>query len=163
MRPLALAAALSAAALASPALAGEAPDYAPLMLYQGGWVTTPPDGGKTVRLDNACGRIGALYGCEQTVDGKPGGWILFVPAAERGRWKTQHITPDGGSSDKPGDLAIDGELWTYMGDHEENGVKIWTRVINRFSGPDHIHFEIARSTDGSTWTVLRAGDEARSK
>lgn len=163
MRPFALAAALSSAALALPALAGEAPDYAPLMLYQGAWVMTPADGSKTVRIDNACGRIGALYGCEQTVDGKPGGWVFFLPAGVRGKWETQHVTPDGGSPDRPGDLSIDGELWTYMGDDVENGVKTWTRVINRFSGSDHIHFEIARSTDGKTWTVVRAGDETRAK
>jgi hypothetical protein len=162
MRPLALAAALAAAATALPALAGEAPDYAPLTLYQGSWILAA-DGGKPVRIDNACGRIGALYGCQQTVDGKLGAWVLFVPAGASGKWKTQNVRPDGGSPGRPGDLTIDGELWTYMGDEVENGVKTWTRVTNRFSGPDRIHFEIARSTDGKTWTVARAGDETRAK
>lgn len=161
MKPLALAALF--AAFASPALAGEAADYAPLQLYQGSWVVTLQGGGKTVRLENACGRIGTIYGCQQTVDGKAGGWVLFLPTDTAGKWKTQHIGLDGRSGERTGDLTIAGDLWTYMDVEPASGGQTWTRVTNRFDGPDKTHFEIAASTDGKAWTVTAAGDDVRVK
>jgi hypothetical protein len=162
MKPLALAALF--AALAAPAFAGEeAADYGPLQLYQGSWIVTPAGGGKVARLENACGRIGAMFGCEQTVDGKSGGWVLFLPAGAPGKWKTQHVGPDGRAGGQAGDLTIEGGVWTFMGVEASGGGQTWWRTINRFDGPDRIHFEAAHSSDGKTWTADAAGETARVK
>lgn len=158
-----LAAAAAAIAQGSaPAAAEATPDYAPLNLYRGSWQVNAA-GAPQARLDNICGRIGTLFGCEQIVDGKPGAYILFVPTAERGKWKTQNMTLDGRSSATAGDLTIEGDLWTYMGSGTVNGVTTWTRVTNQFSGADKAHFEVAHSTDGKTWAVAASGDETRVK
>ena len=35
------------------------------------------------------------------------------------------------------------------------------RTLNRFSGPDHIHFDVQTSKDGKTWTTTLSGEETR--
>ena len=35
------------------------------------------------------------------------------------------------------------------------------RVLNHFTGSDHIHFDIQSSADGKTWTTTSQGEEQR--
>jgi len=71
--------------------------YQPLWLYQGHWKGTKKNlDSTTAQFDivNDCARIGRFFGCQQTVDGKPGPLILFVPSGPAGHYYTRR--PAGG-------------------------------------------------------------------
>ena len=135
--------------------------YAPLRLYEGAWqvTQTTPAPKKPDRLSNDCAQIGRYFACQQTVNGKPGPLVVFIPGAAPGRYHTQIVLPDGATFGPPGTLTIAGEHWTYLGKPDAKGVRY--RTINVFSGRDRIHFVSARSPDGKTWTVTMAGNEMR--
>jgi hypothetical protein len=165
---LALAAALallSAGAVAPAQAQPAAPDYTPLRLYNGQWRVTPKDASgqsKPVVLTDTCNQAGVFYVCQQTVGQTVGGLIVFAPAGAAGKWKTQFIALNGASGTQPGDLDIEDQLWTFTSREETSGGgALYTRVINRFSGSDQIHFEKSTSPDGSTWTIQLEGDEVR--
>lgn len=139
------------------------PVYAPLWLYQGDWEMTPkalPAGGKADRLSNLCTTIGKYFACQQTVNGKMQGLVLFVPSETRGHYFTQSLTPDGFARGR-GELEIQGDLWTYHGKDEDGGKTTYFRTTNVFTGKDRIHFEQGQSSDGQHWTVGGSGDERR--
>ena len=167
MRCLALAVLLSALAptlAAGAASAGEAPDYAPLKLYDGAWKARFADSKgapQVVTIANSCARVGVNFACQQSVDGAPGGTTLFLPGATRGQWRTRRVSPTGETGGEAGALTIEGPVWTFLDQEKTAAGVAWTRNINRFSGPDRIHFEIAASSDGKTWTPGLAGDEVR--
>ena len=145
--------------------AASTPDvYAPLRLYEGAWQvtqTTPaPKKPRTPdRLINDCAQIGRYFACQQTVNGKPGPLVVFIPDVPPGHYHTQIVLPDGVALGPPGTLTIAGDHWTYLGKPDAKGVRY--RTINVFSGRDHIHFVSARSPDGKTWTMTMAGNEMR--
>jgi hypothetical protein len=149
-----LAAVLSQAAAAAP------DPYAPLRLYDGAWTVTMRDSGKTTTdsLLNDCHQFERYFACQQTVNGKVGALVIFVPGDQAGEYHTQNVTPEGWATGR-GDLTIAGNRWTYLGKDEENGKTTWYRTTNEFTGNDRIHFEQATSTDGKTWTTTRSGDE----
>ena len=142
---------------------GAADPYAPLRLYEGAWqvTQTTPAGRKPDRLVNDCARIGRYFACQQTVNGKPGALVVFIPDTVPGHYHTQIVLPDGAALGPAGTLTIIGDHWTYLGEPDAKGVRY--RTINVFSGRDRIHFESARSTDGKTWTVTMAGGETRER
>ena len=143
---------------------GAADPYAPLRLYEGAWqvTSTPtPAGKKPDRLVNDCAQIGRYFACQQTVNGKPGALVVFIPGTLPGHYHTQIVLPDGAALGPAGTLTIIGDHWTYLGEPDAKGVRY--RTINVFSGRDRIHFESARSTDGKTWTVTMAGGETRER
>lgn len=139
------------------------PEYAPLGLYQGDWVLTPksstPDA-KPDRIHNDCGRIGKFFACQQTVNGKIGSLIIFIPADKPGHYYTQSVAVEGRAGGR-GDLEIDGDHWTYLGKDESNGKTTYYRTTNQFTGKDRIHYEQSESSDGEHWTVKGSGDERR--
>ena len=136
---------------------------APLRLYEGAWQVTQatPADKKPDRLANDCAQVGRYFACQQTVNGKPGPLVVFIPDAVPGHYHTQVVLPDGAALGPPGTLTIVGNHWTYLGEPGAKGVRY--RTVNVFSGRDRIHFESARSTDGKTWTVTMAGDETRER
>ncbi len=137
--------------------------YAPLRLYDGGWtISMHNPSGKTTTdaLVNECHLFGHYYACQQTVNGKVGALVVFVPTGAPGQYYTQNVLPAGQATGR-GDLTIEGAHWTYMGHDDENGKTTWYRTTNEFTGNDRIHFESATSTDDKTWTVTMSGDEVR--
>lgn len=134
-----------------------APDpYAPLQLYAGKWSVRDSAGGSHA-IDNHCARTGLFFVCEQVVDGKPGALVVFLPTgAERAglTYRNIALTAEGKGSPAWGPLVIQGDRWTYGGGDGE-------RTLNRFSGPDHIHFDVQSSKDGKTWTTTLSGEESR--
>ena len=142
---------------------GAADPYAPLQLYEGAWqvTQTTPAGKKPDRLVNDCAQIGRYFACQQTVNGKPGSLVVFIPDTMAGHYHTQIVLPDGAALGPAGTLTIAGDRWIYLGGPDAKGVRY--RTINVFSGRNRIHFESARSTDGKTWTVTMAGDEVRER
>lgn len=139
--------------------------YAALRLYDGAWhVTMRESSGKTRNdsLADDCHAFRAYFACQQTVNGKVGALLVFVPGSQPGHFTTQNLMPDGRALGT-GDLTIEGPHWTYMGHDEENGKTTWYRTTNDFTGNDRIHFESAQSSDQKNWTVTMSGDEVRDR
>jgi hypothetical protein len=150
--------------LAAAAVGAEAPDYSPLQLYEGAWkvvMPTPVGPPLTVGMVNSCGRVGVNFACQQALAGVPGAMTIFLPTAVRGKWRTQTVSGDGLVDGAPGELTIDGPVWTFLSQEKTATGVSWTRNINQFASADRIHFEVARSPDGKTWTLDVAGDEMR--
>ncbi len=139
------------------------PVYRPLWLYEGSWKATRGDAqGKPVATEiaNDCARVGRFFACQQTVDGKAGPMIVFLPADKPGDYYTQSVMTDGLAGGR-GELHIEGDRWTFLGKSEKDGKLTYYRTTNVFTGTDHIHYEQAESSDGKTWTVTGGGDEIR--
>ncbi len=144
---------------------GRAPDKsnANLSLYEGAWQITrsaAAPGTKPERLQNECSQIGRYFACQQTVNGKVGGLLIFIPTETPGRYYTQTIKPEGQATGRD-DLEISGDRWTYTSRRLDNGKTTYYRTTNVFSGKNRIHFEQAESTDGKQWSVRNSGDEIR--
>jgi hypothetical protein len=147
-----------------PALFGAGTPYDPLWLYEGHWKGTVKTGDSvsaTVDLVNTCGRIGTFFGCQQTVNGKTGAVLLYVPAGPPGRYYTQVIQPEGSAAGGRGELQIEGDRWTFQSQTKLEGTTSYSRTTNVFTGKDHIHFEQSESSDGEHWVVKMSGDNAR--
>ena len=152
---------LLAAFAAWPALAAPDDPYAPLKLYAGQWRVTPK-GGAAARVDNHCARTGVFFACEQIVDGKPADLVVFIPKGHTAKgqaYRTQALDADGATAHPWSDLTIDGDNWVYSNEKADEGQPLHRRTLNRFTGPDHIHFDVQSSTDGLTWTTQASGDE----
>jgi uncharacterized protein (TIGR02246 family) len=137
--------------------------YTSLKLYQGTWKATSQavGGAPTSKtIANQCALIGQFFGCQQTIDGKPGALILFLPTAPEGHYHTQAVTGEGFATGR-GDLLIEGDRWTYSSKAKQDGKDTFYRTTNVFSGTDRIHFERAESADGEHWVVKASGDEQR--
>ena len=140
--------------------------YAPLRLYEGAWQVTqttpvPKKPRKPDRVINDCAQIGRYFACQQTVNGKHGPLVVFIPDSPPGHYHTQIVLPNGAALGPPGTLTIAGEHWTYLGTPDAKGVRY--RTINVFNGRNRIHFISARSADGKSWTVTMAGNERRER
>jgi len=134
--------------------------YAPLQLYAGAWTVTMNDSGKTTTdsLVNDCHLFARHFACQQTVNGKVGALVVYVPAETPGHYYIQNVLPDDRAAGR-GELTVEGTRYTYA-NHNDDSTQ-WWRTTNEFRGNDRIHFEQATSTDGKTWTVTRTGDEVR--
>ena len=151
-----------AAALGSTALFAADP-YAALRLYHGTWRVSPKDlapGAKPDELIDECAQAGRYFVCQQTVNGKTGALLVFVPGEKDGQFYTNNINPAGFAGGR-GELEITGDRWTYSSKREQDGKTTHYRTINLFTGRDRIHYELAESADGEHWTVTRSGDEVR--
>ncbi len=84
--------------------------YAALRLYDGSWEAR--SGEKADRLTDQCALVGTYFVCQQTVNGKVGALLVFVPAAAPGQFYTQNILPEGWATGR-GEVRIDGNHWTY--------------------------------------------------
>ena len=143
--------------------ANSADPYAPLRLYDGAWsVTMHDDSGKsnTDSLLNECHLFGRYFACQQTVNGKVGALVVYVPGEAPGHFYIQNVLPDDRAVGR-GELTVEGTRYTYAS-HDENSTH-WWRTTNEFNGNDRIHFEQATSMDGKTWTTTQTGDEVRGK
>ena len=120
---------------------------------------TAPVAKKSDQLINDCARIGHYFACQQTLNGKRGLLVVFIPDGGPGHYHTQVVLSDGNALGPLSTLAIAGDRWTYLSAPDAKDVRY--RTINIFSGRNHIPFETARSTDGKTWTVTMAGHETK--
>jgi hypothetical protein len=147
--------------------AGAGDVYAPLKLYDGKWEIRTAGADAVTRVENHCARTGLFYACEQSVDGKTAGLLIFLPTAKANgggqEYRTQALSPDASPAGDWNKLTITGECWVYTWENSEGGKKTLWRNTNTFSGEDRIHFEIARSDDGTSWKTVKSGDEQRVK
>ncbi len=147
-------------AFAAQLLAADDP-YASLRLYDGSWeVRNGSNSAKPDRLTDHCTLVGTYFVCQQSVNGKVGALLVFVPTATPGHFYTDNVLPDGRSTGR-GDLTIDGDRWTYNSKGEREGKTTWYRTVNVFTGSDRIHSEGSESADGEHWTVKRSNDLVR--
>ena len=145
---------------AAAAVAADDSAYEPLKLYQGTWKAVVADAGaKADELVDECGRTGKYFTCQQTVNGKTGSLLIFVPAETAGHYFTNSVTTEGWAGGR-GELEITGDRWMYSSKSQDGK---YHRTLNQFTSRDKIHFEISESTDGEHWKVLRSGDEVRVK
>jgi hypothetical protein len=152
-------------ALAAVAASRAADDsvYASLWLYQGNWIASPKDlalGASPDQLTDDCALVGKYFTCQQTVNGKIGALLVFVPAETPGHYYTNAILPQGFAGGR-GELEISGERWTYSSKSVDGDKTTYHRTLNIFAGRDHIHYELGESADGINWTVTGSGDEVR--
>lgn len=154
--------AIAVAALAIAPATSNAQDaiYGPLQLYEGSWIATSSSRGKPDLIHNDCARVGNYFACQQTVNGKVGALLVFVPREEPGKYFTQAIDTDGRAIGR-GNLEIAGEHWTYSSEGRDADTVKYYRTTNTFSGHDRIHYEMSESRNGTVWTVTRSGDEVR--
>lgn len=134
-----------------------------LSLYEGAWQVTPsnrPAGSKPDLLVNECALIGRYFACQQTVNGKAGGLLIFIPSGSPGHFYTQTIMPEGRATGRD-DLEITGDRWTYSSQRLDQGKTTFYRTINTFTGKNKIHYEQAESGDAKQWTTKNSGDEIR--
>jgi hypothetical protein len=131
--------------------------YAALRMYDGTWKAQNGD-----QLVDQCALVGTYFVCQQTVNGKVGALLVFVPKGTPGDFYTQNILPEGWATGR-GELHIDGNRWTYSSKSEKDGKVTYHRTVNTFTGTDAIHSESAESTDGEHWTVTPTGDLVRVK
>ncbi len=142
--------------------------YAPLRLYDGKWeITTVGEQQGPVQIENHCVRTGLFFACEQVVNGKTEGLLVFLPvmttATGGENYRTQPLSPHASPAGPWGELTIEGDLWSYSWASFEGEQKVFWRNINVFSGTDKIHFDISRSEDRKSWKPVRSGDERRVK
>ena len=146
----------------------ETDPYAPLHLYNGSWQVNTPGSATPMRLENHCGREGALFTCEQVVAGRTAALVVFeaeaVDAQPDGShtYRTQVM---GETSEAPGGwnrLTIMGHRWVF--EPEDDGTApaaAAERTVNVFLDDDHIHFEVQHATDSGVWLTKTSGDEQR--
>jgi hypothetical protein len=142
--------------------------YAALRLYEGTWDLVPDGSGKAnVRLENHCAKTGLFFSCEQIVATKSVALVVFLPvggpAGSTQEYRTDALLADGSAPREWGKLTIEGDRWVYRSQDTENGKPVYWRTTNVFTGTDRIHFEVARSDDGSIWNIQKSGDEQRLK
>jgi hypothetical protein len=140
--------------------------YAPLRLYEGKWEVTTTVGGQGVmHLENHCAQTGVFFVCEQSLEGKPGTLVVFLPVnrlpSGGEEYRNTALRPDGSAPGSWNKLVIEGERWIYSWDEEDAGKKTLWRNVNQFFGRDKIHFEVQKSEDGKTWKTVKGGDEKR--
>jgi hypothetical protein len=164
MLPLILFAVIQNAAGVQPA-----PDpFAPLTVYSGTWTVKaehPWSGGASGSLDHLvshCERFTSYFTCEQTVNGKTQGLLVYTATSSPGKLHSRFIAPDGLAGGR-GDLTLDGNHWTYIDKPPFTLKGNWSRVENFILDHDHIRFEEYESPDeGKTWTKINFGTEERS-
>jgi hypothetical protein len=134
--------------------------YTPLWAYQGTWQVSSKNSSKPDTLVNQCAVLGKFFACGQTVNGQPGGLVVFIPDTKPGHYFTQTIMPEGRATGRD-ELQISGNQWTYSSRRDQAGKTTFYRTVNTFTDKNHIHFEQAQSTNGTDWQVQNSGDEVR--
>jgi hypothetical protein len=141
--------------------------FAPLTIYDGTWsirADHPWSGaapGAVDRLISRCRRFTVYFACEQAVNGKPQGLLIYSAGAKAGQLYSRFIAPDGLAGGR-GDLTLDGSHWTYLDKPPATLQGKWSRVENFIVDHNHIRFEEYESGDeGKTWTRTNSGVEER--
>jgi hypothetical protein len=138
-----------------------------LALYGGAWTVKakhpwgggPP--GTQAHLASHCERFNSYFTCEQTIDGKPQGLLIYTATRSPGKLHSRFIAPDGLAGGR-GDVTLDGNHWTYLDKPPVPLEGNWSRVENFILDHDHIRFEDYESSDkGKTWTKTNGGIEER--
>jgi len=111
-------------------------------------------------LRNSCWKDGAYVACNQWVDGDSKILLVFT-YNDADKTYTSYQIPQGGGAAGAGKLTIEGNVWTFPWEMTESGVTTYFRVVNTFTGPDHIEYRKEFSTDKTHWTLMAKGTTVR--
>jgi len=160
---------LFALLLAALSLPAADPDpYEPLKLYQGSWQLkkAAPESQPDL-LMNHCARTGVFFSCEQELNGKPAALVIFLPTGKSSSggfaYRTLVALPDASKPEDWGRLEIDGDTWIYSWTHRDGEKSVLMRNVNHFKDKDHIHFELQKMVDATTWMTQMSSEEERLK
>jgi hypothetical protein len=141
--------------------------FSSLAIYDGTWAVRaehPWSGaapGALDRLVSRCQRFTEYFACEQTVNGKTQGLIVYSPGNGAGALHTRFIAPNGLAGGL-GDLKLDGDHWIYLDKPPPSLKGNWSRTENFVLDHDHIRFEEYESSDeGKSWSRVNSGTEER--
>jgi hypothetical protein len=140
---------------------------AALAVYGGNWkvrATHPWSGaarGAVDRLTSRCQMLSQYYVCEQTVNDKTLGLILYTIGKRYGELHSRFVAPDGEVAPL-GDLTLRGNHWTYLDRPAGHRRGKWSRTENVVLNENRIVFEEYESSDqGQTWVKTNSGTEDR--
>jgi hypothetical protein len=111
-------------------------------------------------LRNDCWKSAGYYACNQYVNGESKALLVFTYNESKNEYTSYPIPPDGGKAGQ-GKLLIEGNVWTFPWQSDEDGKTTYYHVVNVFTGPDKIEFRQEFSTDNVHWTVMARGAETR--
>jgi hypothetical protein len=139
-----------------------------IMAYAGTWkvqgerfATAHSDAGKeTSTLRNDCWKSGAYVACNQYVNGESKVLIVFT-YSDLLKMYTSYPIPQNGEAASAGRLQIVGNVWTFPWEVTQAGVTTYFRVVNVFTGTDHIDYAQEFSTDNVHWTRMATGSETK--
>ena len=86
--------------------------------------------------------------------------IVYTYRARDNSYATYPIRP-GAASVQRGTLIIQGNVWTYPWQQNENGKTTYFRAVNVFKSPDVIEYRQEFSQDQQHWRIAATGHEQR--
>ncbi|MDQ2679493.1 MAG: hypothetical protein M3Y21_00495 [Candidatus Eremiobacteraeota bacterium] len=109
---------------------------------------------------NDCWRSAGYFACDQFVNGPSAALIVFTYDPKGDVYHT-YTVPTDGSPAGSGKLIIAGNTWTFPWQDEDNGKKVYARVVNVFRDPNTIEFRSEYSLDNTHWIITGRGIEHR--
>jgi hypothetical protein len=139
-----------------------------VMAYAGTWkiqgerfATPHSDPGKEdTTLRNDCWRSGGYFACNQYVNGESKTLVVFT-YNDKDKMYTSYQIPQGGDPASSGKLQIVGNIWTFPWQVTRGQVTTYFRVVNVFTGTDHIDYAQEFSLDNLHWTTMAKGSETK--
>jgi hypothetical protein len=151
----------------------KSPELKVLDAWTGHWTTqgkaydTPHSHGGAITITMTCGwsANGGFMICDHLVSGPSGkhndlSIFTYNPADKS--YKFCGFDRTGVPRTTP--LTIQGNVWSYDSDEEENGKKIHIRTINDFSKPGIVIWNTKFTSDGgSHWTLMNEGVDTKDR
>jgi hypothetical protein len=139
-----------------------------VMAYAGTWkvhgerfATAHSDAGKEeATLRNDCWKSGEYVACRQIVNGESKVLLVFTYDDKSKMYTTYHV-PQGGDPPSSGKLQIIGNIWTFPWQVTQGETTTYFRVVNVFTGSDHIDYAQEFSTDNVHWTTMARGSDTK--
>jgi hypothetical protein len=139
-----------------------------ILAYAGTWKVTgerfttlfSAAGKEETTLRNDCSKIGDYIVCNQYVDGQSKVLIVYT-YSDLLKMYTTYPIPRNGESASAGRLQIVGNVWTFPWEVRQGQGMTYFRVVNVFSGSDHIDYVQEFSPDNIHWTPMAKGSETR--
>ncbi|HVC37812.1 MAG TPA: hypothetical protein VNF46_05360 [Gammaproteobacteria bacterium] len=139
-----------------------------LMVYAGTWnlqledFDTPSSkaGKETSSLKSKCWRSENYFMCEQFENGRSEQLTVYAYDAKDDTYNIYNIRDQAGSV-RTGRLSIKDNVWTYLSQHQDSAKITYFRILNVFTTPKTIRFELDYSPDAIHWTVMSKGTEKK--
>lgn len=130
-------------------------------MYNGTWQVTRKDAPKPDTLVNKCVKAGSFFVCDQSVNAGAGALLVFIARADKpGQYYTQNIRPEGRATSRA-ELAINGDVWTFLSNWDNGGKTTYYKTVNTFVGKTRIKYEQSESSNNKDWKVTNSGEETR--
>ena len=139
-----------------------------IMAYAGTWkvrgtrFATPYSkaGEEDSTLRNECWKSGEYVACRQIVNGESKVMLVFT-YSDLLKMYTSYPILQNGEAATAGRLQIVGNVWTFPWEVTQGGATTYFRVVNVFTGTDHIDYAQEFSPDNVHWTRMATGSETK--